>query len=72
MRRNARKRARKKYWTGRERGVVSVRLGRWSTLSGYVAALVLPGGIALLPVLAWWHRHQRPERDGEFKRRRRA
>lgn len=39
------------------------RLRRFSVWSAYVAALILPGGIALLPVLAWWHRHRRPERE---------
>jgi hypothetical protein len=38
------------------------RLGRYSEISGFVAALLLPGGVALLPMLAWWHRHQRVAR----------
>ena len=61
LRRNERRRVRKKRWTRYERGPAAARLGRLSTLSGYLAALLLPGGVALLPVLAWWHRHQRVE-----------
>jgi hypothetical protein len=68
LRRNERKRARKKRWTRYERGPAAAHLGRYSTLSGYVAALLLPGGIALLPVLAWWHRRQRIEREREQSR----
>jgi hypothetical protein len=72
LRHNERKRTRKKRWTWRERALVFARLGRFSTLSGYLVALLLPGGIALLPVLAWWHRHQRPERNAEPKPGRRV
>ena len=61
LRRNERKRARKKRWTRYERGLAAARLARLCTLSGFVAVLLLPGGVALLPVLAWWHRHKRVE-----------
>ena len=65
LRRNERKRARKLFWTRQERAPALARIGRYSTLSAYVAALVLPGGVALLPVLVWWHRHQRMARRAE-------
>jgi uncharacterized membrane protein YfcA len=68
LRRNERKRARKKRWTRYERGPAAARLGRLSTLSGFVAALLLPGGVALLPALAWWQRHQKIERERELGR----
>jgi hypothetical protein len=35
-------------------------LGRYVLASFYVAAAVLPGGILLLPALAWWHRRWHP------------
>jgi uncharacterized Tic20 family protein len=28
-------------------------------LAGIVAALLLPGGFVLVPVIAWWHRRTR-------------
>jgi hypothetical protein len=62
LRRNERKRARKLFWTRHERAPVLARLGRYSEISGFVAALLLPGGVALLPALAWWHRHRRVAR----------
>jgi hypothetical protein len=68
LRRNERKRARKKRWTRYERGPAAARLARLSTLSGFVAALLLPGGVALLPVLAWWHRHRKTGRERELGR----
>jgi len=71
LRRNERKRARKKFWTRHERAPVFAGLGRFSKISGYVAALLLPGGIALLPMLGWWHRHHRMERKAERTVRRR-
>ena len=29
-------------------------LKRLSSLSPYIAVIVMPGGLAMLPVLAWW------------------
>jgi len=52
-------RSRKKFWTRRERAQFLADLGRYSIVSSYVAALLLPGGFALLPVIAWWQRHKR-------------
>lgn len=71
LRRSERKRTRNRLWTRRERAVLFARLRRFSVWSAYVAALILPGGIALLPVLAWWHRHRHPERaiDADLGRR---
>ncbi|HUN70613.1 MAG TPA: hypothetical protein VMU46_17595 [Burkholderiales bacterium] len=54
-----------------ERGWILARLKRFPILYGYVAALLLPGGFALLPALAWWHRHRHLEHKAPGTARRR-
>jgi len=50
-------------WTPEERRELAVRLRRLSSVSPYLFVLALPGGMLMLPVLAWWldrRRNQRP------------
>jgi len=61
-------RSRKKFWTRRERAQFLADLGRYSIVSSYVAALLLPGGFALLPVIAWWQRHKRAAKPAKRAR----
>jgi hypothetical protein len=44
----------KQKWTEQEKLELMTHLKRLSHLSPYVAAVVLPGGFAMLPILAWW------------------
>jgi hypothetical protein len=52
-------------WTREEKRELIEHLRRLSGMGPYVALLVLPGGLALLPLLAWWldrRREKRPPR----------
>ncbi|BBI99841.1 hypothetical protein FGKAn22_15340 [Ferrigenium kumadai] len=48
-------------WSEEERAVLLRDLRALSNLSPYLVPLVMPGGVLLLPVLAWWldRRHHR-------------
>ncbi len=41
-------------WSVDDRKELSVHLRRLQRVSPYIAVMVLPGGLAMLPVLAWW------------------
>jgi len=49
-------------WTKDEKRELVDHLKRISGMSRYVALLVLPGGLALLPLLAWWLDRRRARR----------
>ncbi len=54
-------------WTAEDRRELVVHLRRISGLGPYVFLLVMPGGLAVLPVLAWWldrRRRPRPADEG--------
>ena len=57
-------------WTHAERAELRGHLRRLSEISPYLMCFVLPGGLALLPALAWWldRRRQRVV-VGEVERR---
>ncbi|MEQ1776083.1 MAG: hypothetical protein ABL891_20080 [Burkholderiales bacterium] len=44
----------KMQWTGEDKAQLAVHLKRLSTLSPYLVVLVMPGGLLVLPALAWW------------------
>jgi hypothetical protein len=48
------KRRNKQQWTDEDRLEIRAQLLRISRLSPYLVILVMPGGFAVLPVLAWW------------------
>lgn len=50
------------HWTKKEKRELVGHLRRLSGMGPYVAILVLPGGFALLPLLAWWHGRRRARR----------
>jgi len=55
-------------WTQEDRRELVEHLRRISTLGPYVFLLVMPGGFAVLPLLAWWldrRRRPRPQLPGE-------
>jgi len=48
------KRRNKQQWTSTELAEIRAHLRRIAKLSPYLVVIVLPGGFAALPVLAWW------------------
>jgi len=55
----------KQQWSNEDKAELMEHLRRLTHLSPYVAALFLPGGFAMLPVLAWWLDRRRGKRvDG--------
>jgi hypothetical protein len=41
-------------WTSEDKRELRLHLKRLSRVSAYIALLVMPGGFAMLPVVAWW------------------
>lgn len=48
------RRRNKQKWTPQELAEIRAHLKRISRLSPYLVIIVMPGGFAILPVLAWW------------------
>jgi len=48
------RRRNKQQWTPEELAEIRAHLRRISKLSPYLVIIVMPGGFAALPVLAWW------------------
>jgi hypothetical protein len=44
----------KQPWTEEDRMELRLHMQRLQRVSPYIAVVVLPGGLAMLPVLAWW------------------
>ncbi len=53
------RRSSKQRWTRRVRALIVANLGRFPILPGIVAAILLPGGFVIVPLVAWWHRRKR-------------
>lgn len=49
-------------WTAQEKSQLKGHLRHLSKVSPYIAVVMLPGGFALLPVLAWWLDRRRARR----------
>ncbi len=49
-------------WTAEDRVQLREHLERLSTLTPYLVVLAMPGGFAVLPVLAWWLERRRNRR----------
>ncbi|MSQ64212.1 MAG: hypothetical protein EXR33_10355 [Betaproteobacteria bacterium] len=59
------RRRNKQQWTPEELAQIRDHLKRISKLSPYLVIIVMPGGFAVLPVLAWWlDRRRNRNRDG--------
>lgn len=41
-------------WSAEDRAILQCNLRALSSLSPYLIPLIVPGGILLLPLLAWW------------------
>jgi hypothetical protein len=50
-------------WTPEERERLRACFERLSVASPYLVVLIMPGGIFLLPALAWWLDRRRRKRD---------
>ena len=60
------RRRNKQQWTPEELAEIRAHLWRISKLSPYLVIIVMPGGFAVLPVLAWWlDRRRTRNRDGD-------
>ena len=49
-------------WTPQDKHELRLHLERLSRVSAYIALLVMPGGFAMLPVMAWWLDRRRSRR----------
>lgn len=49
-------------WSKEERAILLRDLRTLSSLSPYLIPLLMPGGILMLPLLAWWLDSRRKER----------
>ena len=56
------KRRNKQEWTKEDRAEIRAQLQRVSRLSPYLVVMVMPGGFAILPALAWWLDRRRNRR----------
>lgn len=51
----------KQQWSLQDKLELKLRLKCLSRMSAYVAVLVMPGGLAMLPVMAWWRDRRRAQ-----------
>ena len=49
-------------WSAADKRELMMHLKKLSQVSPYIAVIVLPGGFAVLPVLAWWLDRRRGRR----------
>ncbi len=49
-------------WSARDKAELIEHMHRLQHLSPYIAVFLLPGGLAMLPVLAWWLDRRRVRR----------
>ena len=52
-------RSRKQRWIHRVRVRIVANFRDYPAISIIIAALLIPGGFVLVPVIAWWHRRKR-------------
>ena len=60
------KRRNKQKWTREDKDEIRVQLWRISKISPYLVVMVMPGGFAVLPVLAWWLDRRRGQRAAKL------
>lgn len=60
------KRRNKQKWTREDKAEIRVQLRRISKLSPYLVVMAMPGGFAVLPVLAWWLDRRRGRRPAKL------
>jgi hypothetical protein len=52
-------------WTAEERVMLQRDLRALSNLSPYLIPLIMPGGLLMLPLLAWWLDYRRKGRESK-------
>jgi len=52
-------------WDENERAMLQRNLHALSNLSPYMIPLIMPGGVLLLPLLAWWLDYRRKARENK-------
>jgi 16S rRNA G527 N7-methylase RsmG len=52
-------------WSAEDRIILQRNLRSLSSLSTYLIPLIMPGGILLIPVLAWWLDNRREKRKNK-------
>ena len=57
----------KQKWSPEDRHELGIHMRRLQRMSPYIAVVVLPGGFAMLPALAWWLDRRRGLRPGEVR-----
>lgn len=55
-------------WSSEERAMLRRDLRALSNLSPYLIPLVMPGGVLMLPILAWWLDYRRKGRKNDTER----
>jgi len=53
----------KQSWTPEDREALALHLRRLSAISPYLVVLAMPGGMLMLPALAWWLDRRRNRRS---------
>jgi len=48
------KRRNKQQWTREDKAEIKAQLKRMTQITPYLVVLVMPGGLVILPALAWW------------------
>jgi hypothetical protein len=48
------KRRNKQQWTREDKAEIKAQLKRMTQITPYLVVLVMPGGLVVLPALAWW------------------
>ena len=56
------KRRNKQQWSPEDIAEIRAQIRRLSTLSPYLVIIIMPGGFAMLPILAWWLDRRRNRR----------
>lgn len=54
-------------WSREDKRELAQHMRRMAQLSPYIAVIVLPGGFAMLPVLAWWLDRRRVRGGRQFR-----
>ena len=52
-------------WSAEERAILLRDLRTLSNLSPYLIPVIMPGGVLMLPILAWWLDHRRKTRENK-------
>jgi hypothetical protein len=60
------KRRNKQQWSREDKAEIKAQLRRMTQITPYLVVLVMPGGLVILPALAWWLDRRRNRRRVEL------